>query len=84
MKIGCLFLVWSCDSSILKSELDRREYRNLVLDNAMEVMLIRDKDTLMSGTAVGVHVGWMYDPVDYQGLAHFLEHMLFLGNDVNE
>ena len=28
-----------------------------------------------------VHVGSMYDPLTSQGLAHFLEHLLFMGTE---
>ena len=28
-----------------------------------------------------VGVGTMYDPVECQGLAHFMEHLLFMGSE---
>ena len=64
---------------IIKSENDNREYKRLVLDNKMEVVLIYDKDTDLSAASLSVAVGSYMDPKNALGLAHFLEHMLFMG-----
>ena len=45
----------------------------------MQVLLISDTTTEKSAAALDVHVGSMSDPEDLPGLAHFCEHMLFLG-----
>jgi len=66
---------------IIKSDADRRSYRSLVLDNRMQVLLISDPETDQAAAAMDVAVGQFNDPPDRQGLAHFLEHMLFLGTD---
>lgn len=66
-------------ADILKSEEDKREYRGLVLDNGMRVILISDPQTDKSAAALSVEVGYLSDPEEVPGLAHFLEHMLFLG-----
>jgi len=42
-------------------------------------LLISDTETEKSGAALNVDVGSLEDPVDRQGLAHFCEHMLFMG-----
>jgi len=34
---------------------------------------------LSSAASLSVHIGSMTDPWEMQGLAHFLEHMLFMG-----
>src|SRR5690554_4694752 len=60
---------------------DPREYRHLFLDNKLEVLLISDPATDKAAAAMDVHVGSRDDPKEYQGLAHFLEHMLFLGTE---
>ena len=56
-----------------------RQYRRFLLPNGLKVMLVSDS-TLQHGSAsLVVGVGSMADPPERQGLAHFLEHMLFLG-----
>lgn len=65
----------------VKGEIDSRAYRNLVLGNGMKVLLISDPQTDKSAAALDVAVGSSSDPRHRQGLAHFLEHMLFLGTE---
>lgn len=65
----------------VKSENDQRQYRYLTLDNQMQVLLISDPGADKAAVSLDVNVGSRQDPQDYQGLAHFLEHMLFLGTD---
>jgi len=60
---------------------DDRGYRHLLLDNGLRVFLISDKTTTGASAALAVDVGSNADPMEYQGLAHFLEHMLFLGTE---
>ena len=38
-----------------------------------------DPDVHRSAAALSVGVGHLSDPIEKQGLAHYLEHMLFLG-----
>ncbi|XP_075160301.1 insulin degrading metalloproteinase [Haematobia irritans] len=64
---------------IEKSEQDKREYRGLQLDNGLKVLLVSDVETDVSAAALAVQVGHMSDPDTLPGLAHFCEHMLFLG-----
>ncbi|XP_018401507.1 PREDICTED: insulin-degrading enzyme-like isoform X1 [Cyphomyrmex costatus] len=64
---------------IIKSQSDDRLYRGLVLSNKMKVLLISDPTTDKSAAAMNINVGYMSDPDDLPGLAHFCEHMLFLG-----
>ena len=56
-------------------------YRRLVLPNALKVMLVSDPRVDLSAAAMAVGAGFQDDPSDRQGLAHFLEHMLFLGTE---
>ena len=42
-------------------------------------MLISDRESNISAAAMAVAVGSFGDPPEVQGLAHFCEHMLFLG-----
>lgn len=66
---------------IVQSPLDRRAYEVLTLDNGLRALLISDPDTDMAAASLRVQVGHYADPPDRQGLAHFLEHMLFMGTD---
>ena len=63
------------------SRLDDREYKYIVLKNRLSVLLITDKECSYSAASLSVNVGSYHDPVKYQGLAHFLEHMLFMGTE---
>ncbi len=69
------------DVQIVVSENDSREYRYLQLDNKMQVLLISDTSAEKSAAALDVYVGSNQNPKDREGLAHFLEHMLFLGTE---
>jgi insulysin len=64
-----------------KASTDRSEYRHLVLDNGLRVILLSDPDLNKSSAAMAIDVGSLSDPKDRQGAAHFLEHMLFLGTE---
>lgn len=65
--------------NIGKSQQDNRDYRGLILNNGLKVLLISDKTTDKAAAALTVDVGSMSDPENIPGLAHFCEHMLFLG-----
>jgi insulysin len=61
--------------------LDQRSYRLLTLSNELEVLLVHDAETDKAGAAMDVNVGYFSDPEHLPGLAHFLEHMLFMGTE---
>ncbi|GAA5999333.1 uncharacterized protein JCM10292_001210 [Rhodotorula paludigena] len=60
---------------------DDRKYRFLTLRNGLRALLISDPKTDKAAAALGVQVGHLSDPDDLAGLAHFCEHMLFLGTE---
>lgn len=66
---------------IIKSKTDKRQYKHVTLDNGLKVLLVHDDDSDMSTCAMAVNAGFYVDPKDSQGLAHFLEHMLFMGTE---
>ncbi len=66
---------------IQKSPNDDREYRYLVLDNALRVLLVSDPATDKAAASLAVLRGFYHEPSEYPGLAHFLEHMLFIGTE---
>ena len=47
----------------------------------MKIYFIEDVDCHESSATMYVNVGFIDDPIDTPGLSHYLEHMLFMGND---
>ncbi|XP_035713273.1 insulin-degrading enzyme [Folsomia candida] len=66
---------------IIKSPLDKREYRGLTLDNKMRVILISDSLTDKAAVSLSVAAGSMSDPARLPGLAHLCERMIVLGTE---
>lgn len=62
-----------------KPLLDDRTYRVIRLLNQLEVLLIHDGDTDKASAAMDVNVGSFSDADDLPGLAHAVEHLLFMG-----
>ncbi len=60
---------------------DSNQYRYLTLSNGLRVLLTHSPEAKKSAASLAVNVGHFDDPMDRQGLAHFLEHMLFLGTE---
>src|SRR3978361_1075401 len=60
---------------------DHRMYRRITLMNGLDVLLIHDEETKKASTAVDVNVGSFMDPSGMPGLAHAVEHMLFMGSE---
>ena len=57
--------------------------RNFVggnLENGVKYVLINDTSLEKSFVSVTLHVGSFSNPKEFNGLAHFLEHMLFMGS----
>lgn len=67
--------------SVIKSPNDHKEYKVVELSNQLKVLLISDPDTDKAAAAMNVAVGSNANPRNRLGLAHFLEHMLFLGTE---
>lgn len=65
--------------TILTPTLADQKILKLELDNGLQVYLISDPSAHTSGAALAVHVGSWEDPAPFPGMAHFVEHMLFLG-----
>ncbi|GGA90456.1 peptidase M16 [Neiella marina] len=66
---------------MLKSPQDHRQYQPLTLPNGLRVLLVADHKSEQAAAAMTVNVGQFDDPDDRPGMAHFLEHMLFLGTE---
>lgn len=61
--------------------LDDRTYRVVRLPNQLEALLIHDPETDKASGALDVNVGSFSDKDDMPGLAHAVEHMLFMGTE---
>lgn len=82
--LGWLALGWTGFAEIEpapKAVNDESQYRRFVLDNGMKVILLSDPKLNKSSASISIGVGSLSDPRERQGLAHFLEHMLFLGTE---
>jgi insulysin len=64
---------------ILNPDLKERRIAKIRLKNGLEVLLISDPGADQSSAAVAVEAGSWNDPEEYPGMAHFCEHMLFMG-----
>lgn len=63
----------------VKSPNDHNSYRIIELKNGLQALLISNPQADMAAAAMDVATGSGDDPADRPGLAHFCEHMLFLG-----
>ena len=64
-----------------KGKADWREYRAFKLDNGVTCMAVHDKESKTTAVAAAVNAGAAADPRELSGLAHFAEHMCFLGSE---
>jgi len=69
------------EKTIIKSPNDTRQYQVIRLTNDLQVLLVSDPDLKNSAASLSVPVGSMHNPNSQLGLAHYLEHMLFLGSE---
>lgn len=82
-------MVWSHSSpgtitpgpDVETSPLDERSFRAFTLPNHLRVLVVSDSSSDKAAASLNVSVGTFSDPNELPGLAHFLEHMLFLGTD---
>lgn len=65
---------------VLKPKVEQRDFIGGKLDNGIKYVLIHDEHLEKSYVTVSINVGSYSNPKSYDGLAHFLEHMLFMGS----
>jgi secreted Zn-dependent insulinase-like peptidase len=70
-----------------KSERDLNQYQAFTLKNGLQCLLIQDNNTKeiskggnLASVSLAINCGCLNDPITRQGLAHFLEHMIFMGS----
>lgn len=64
-----------------RPQLDDRTYRIFTLQNQLEVLLIHEPGTDKASAALDVNVGSFSDAPDMPGIAHAVEHLLFMGTE---
>ena len=80
--------VYKMDIKPEQSPGDRNVYDLFELPNGLQVMLIQDKNAAgdideadpIAYVSMTVNVGSFNDPINRQGMAHFVEHMVFMGS----
>ena len=58
---------------------DNRTYRVIKLRNQLEAILIHDPDTDKASAALSNGAGSFSDDLELPGMAHAVEHLLFMG-----
>lgn len=64
-----------------KPDLDDRSYRVIELPNKLEALLVHDPQTDKASASLNVNVGNFSDDDDMPGMAHAVEHLLFMGTE---
>jgi insulysin len=64
-----------------KPLLDDRSYRVIRLKNKLEALLVHDPDSDKASASVNANVGNFSDDDDMPGMAHAVEHLLFMGTE---
>ena len=67
--------------TIKTPSLSSRKTAKIRLSNGLEAYLISDPNADQSAASLAMHVGSWSDSPDYPGIAHFLEHLLFMGSE---
>ncbi len=73
----CLLLVSGLSIAETEQSLDLEHY---LLDNGLEVILVRDASAPTVAVNIWFRVGSANDPMDKSGFAHLFEHMMFEGS----
>lgn len=68
-------------SNVIKSPKDTNNYYTSVLPNGIKYLIIHDPSADRSACSLDVGMGSLYNPNTVEGLAHCVEHVLFLGTE---
>lgn len=58
---------------------EKRNIKGLELENKIKIILISDPNINISSCSIGIGAGYLHD--NFEGTAHFLEHLLFMGSE---
>jgi hypothetical protein len=72
------YVEWS--DSITNVAGHKARVRGLRLSNGLNVLLWSDTQMDKAGSAIAFNAGSWMDPSEHAGVAHFLEHMVFMGS----
>ena len=64
-----------------KNDSDQNNYAHITLDNGLMINLVSDPNAERFAAAIAIGAGNYQDPDQHPGIAHLLEHMLFLGTE---
>ncbi|KAJ2692167.1 metalloprotease [Coemansia sp. RSA 1285] len=64
-----------------QSSNDHRQHRLIRLPNGMSALCTYDPQAESAAASLAVNVASLSDPPSFLGMAHFLEHMLFMGSE---
>ena len=70
----------TCTGAVVAGPYSTAAYRHLRLDNGVVVVLASDPAAAKAAASVDVGVGSYDDPPAFPGVAHFTEHLLFMGS----
>lgn len=79
--IGMVISFMAYAQQIDKSPNDIRSYQYLELENGLKAIVVQDPQAIKSACSLEISVGSFDEPKEMPGLAHFLEHMMFLGTE---
>lgn len=79
--VGSFQVVDTAKTPIKTPSFAKRETAKLRLANGLEAYLVSDPSADKSAAGLCIEVGSWEDPTDVPGMAHFVEHLLFLGTE---
>ena len=65
----------------IQGDADWRKFKAFQLENGVTCVVVNDKESKTTAMSCVVEVGAASDPRELSGLAHFCEHMCFLGSE---
>ena len=68
-------------TNIEKGKSDKFDCLIKILPNGLKALLVSDPEAEQSAASLGVNIGSLSDNPDEVGLAHFCEHLLFMGTE---
>ena len=68
-------------TNLEKSKSDKFDALIKILPNGLKALLVSDPEAENSSAALAVNIGSLIDPPNTMGLAHFCEHLLFMGTE---
>ncbi len=77
-----LFFGIGCKAEAEKAESKQFDYRQIKLENGLEVITLEDFSCPIVAVQLWYHVGSKDEDPERQGFAHMFEHMMFRGTDI--